>query len=263
MMFWIHPKYRTNLRSASVDAYDAITRLEPADHYVEKQGRSTGRYEIVEGGRRLSFFLKKYLDMPWWRRWFTPIANFPGPRELENLRRAEGLGVRVTEPLAAGADRRHACKSLLAVRELEGYLPLHEFIPSRFRGAETSVTRAVRRALAERIAGVARKLHSAHLYHCDFYLCHFFIRELPENPTGFDLVLIDLTRLKESHWSRWRVKDLAQLLFSSDLPAITRTDRLRFFKRYLGVRKLDAAARQLLRRIVWKAWFYRRHNAAA
>ena len=261
-MFWIHPRYRAQLEAASANDYDAISRLAPADHHVEKQGRSTGRYEIAGAGRPLSFFLKKYLDMPWWRRWLTPVASFPGLRELENLRRAEGLGVRVTEPLAAGADRRHACKSLLAVRELEGYLPLHEFIPARFRGADDSVRRALRRELAERIADVARRLHSAHLYHCDFYLCHFFIREQPENPTKFDLVLIDLTRLKESHWSRWRVKDLAQLLFSSDLAPITRTDRLRFFKRYLGVRKFDAAARRLVRRIAWKAWLYRRHNAA-
>jgi heptose I phosphotransferase len=68
-------------------------------------------------------------------------------------------------------------------------------------------------------------------------------------------------RLKQSWLARWRIKDLAQLLFSSDLPGITRTDRLRFFKKYLGIRRLDADARWLLRRIQWKASLYHRHNA--
>ena len=78
---------------------------------------------------------------------------------------------------------------------------------------------------------------------------------------AFDLVLIDLMRLKQSRLARWRIKDLAQLLFSSDLPGITRTDRLRFFKKYLGIRRLDGDARWLLRRIQWKASLYHRHNA--
>jgi heptose I phosphotransferase len=262
-MFWIHPRYRAQLEAASAGDYDAITSLEPADHYVEKQGRSTGRYELRPAGGSLGFYLKKYQRMAWWQRWLTPIESFPGPRELANLRRAEGLGIRVTEPVVAGADRQHACKSMLAVRELSGYTPLHEFIPSRWRGDDDAATRALRRSLADRIADVARRLHAAHLYHCDFYLCHFFIRESSDEPAGFDLVLIDLMRLKESRWSRWQVKDLAQLLYSSALPPITRTDRLRFFKRYLGIRRLDAAAKRLVRRIEWKAWFYRRHNAAA
>jgi len=262
-MFWIDPRYREQLGAASANAYDALTALAPADHYVEKQGRSTGRYELGGSSGPLRFYLKKYLRLPWWQRWLSPLDRFPGPRELANLRRVEELGIRVTEPVVAGADRRHACKSLLAVRELEGYLPLHEFIPRRWQGTEDARARAFRRALTARIADVARRLHASHLYHCDFYLCHFFLRELRGDAGKFDLVLIDLTRLKESTWSRWRVKDLAQLLFSSDLAAITRTDRLRFFKRYLGVAKLDAAARSLARRVAWKAWFYRRHNAAA
>jgi heptose I phosphotransferase len=174
---------------------------------------------------------------------------------------------------------------MLAVRELEGYAPLHEFIPRRFGGLESSTVRQLRRDLTRRLADIATRLHSAQLYHCDFYLCHFFVRDLsdaqrqPGPPTtlvstaprasaivatqqhgAFDLVLIDLMRLKYSRVPRWQVKDLAQLLFSSELPGITRTDRLRFFKHYLGLARLDSSARRLLRRVQWKASVYQRHN---
>jgi heptose I phosphotransferase len=206
-------------------------------------------------------YLKKYFRLPWWQRMFGSAERFPGPAELANLQRVAALGIAVPEPVVAGAERGHSCKSLLALRELEGFLPLHQFIPARFAGPETGQQRTLRRVITERLADVARRLHAADLYHRDLYLCHFFIRETPAAAAGFDLVLIDFTRLIQSRLTRWRIKDLAQFLFSSDLPGITCTDRLRFFKQYLGVRKLDASARRLLRRIQRKAARYHRHNA--
>lgn len=260
-MFWIAHKYRTILAAAAADSYDAVLKLRPQDHFVEKQGRSTGRYAISGRDGRLSVYLKKYFRLPWWQRLFGSAKRFPGPLELANLQRVAALGIAVPEPVVAGAERGSACKSLLALRELEGFVSLHQFIPARLTGPDTPEQRAMRRVLTERLADVARRLHAADLYHRDLYLCHFFIRETPGAADGFDLVLIDFTRLIQSRLARWRVKDLAQFLFSSDLPGITRTDRLRFFKQYLRVGKLDSSARRLLRRIQRKAARYQRHNA--
>ncbi len=261
-VIWIHPKYRSALAVAGADAYETLAALAPTDHGVEKQGRSSGRYQLTSGGEVLSVYVKKYFRLPWWQRWIASTDGFPGPRELANLRRAAALGIAVAEPVAAGADRRHPCKSLLVVSALEGYVPLHEFIPTRFAGRSPAGQRALKRAVTERLAAVVGRLHVAHLYHRDLYLCHFFFRETPTLPAAFDLVLIDLMRLKHSQRPRWRIKDLGALLFSSYVPGVTRTDRLRFFTRYLGTRRLDAPARRLLRRIERKADRYRRHNAA-
>jgi heptose I phosphotransferase len=273
-MFWIHPEHRATFDAAQAGVYEAIADLKPADHFHEKQGRSTGRYVISMPGKRLSFFLKKYYRVPWWQRWLAPLAWYPGPRELANLNRASALGIPVPQALAAGAARHHPCHSMLAVRELEGFEPLHEFIPRRWTGGESAENRRLRRELTHRLAEITRRLHAAHTYHCDLYLCHFFIRtnnlghitqerdgNLPRiGHTPFDLVLIDFTRLKHSWNPRWRVKDLAQLLFSSDLPGVTRTDRLRFFCRYLGITRLTPSARWLLRWVSSKAERYHHHN---
>ena len=251
---WVHPDLAPGLPSESEAAYDRLARLQPADHFVEKQGRSTGRFQIEIAGEAVAFFLKRYPNLSWWRRRLSPLGTFPGPHESANLRAIAALGIAVPETLAVGSSRSHPCASFFATRELCGYLPLHEFIPAALHAARPTLLRSI----ATRLAQITRSLHAARLYHRDLYLCHFFARFA--NDGAVDLVLIDLARLKHSRWPRWRVKDLAQLLFSSDLPGITRTDRLRFFLRYLPIGRLDTAARRVLARVTAKAERYRRHN---
>lgn len=259
-MFVVHPEFRERLKAIGLTSFADAAALAPTDDHVQKQGRSTGRYRLEIDGETLSLYVKKHFRLPWWLRRFAPLRAFPGPQEWANLKIAESLGVRVPQAVFAGAEREHACGSVLAVRELEGYLPLHIYVPGPLaRMAEPEGTRR-KRALIARLAEAARRLHGSRYYHRDFYLCHFFLRDDPTAADGFDLVLIDFGRLLHSRLGRWRVKDLAALLFSADLKGVTARDRLRFFKRYLGVKKLDAGARSLLRRIVAKAERYRRHN---
>ena len=259
-MLWKNPRSSIELPAEAAAAYEAMVELAPLDHYVEKQGRSTGRYALRSSGGSETFFLKRYFRLPWWRRWLAPLGSFPGPQEMAHLRLAGELGIPVPEVLAAGAERAHRCQSFLAVRELVGFLPLHEFIPRRLAEAATDLP-SHRRALTRRIATLARVLHGARLYHRDLYLCHFFIRPAADAPDGFELEMIDFLRLKRSRLARWRLKDLAQLLFSADIAGITRADRLRFFKHYLGTEKFSAADRRLLKQVERKANRYRRHNA--
>ncbi|MCE9603659.1 MAG: hypothetical protein K8U03_02015 [Planctomycetia bacterium] len=259
-MFWINPGYRSFLAASSLDSYGAIAAWNPTDDYVQKQGRSTGRYRVEVDGRTLSLYVKKHMRLPWWQRKFAPAKAFPGPSEFANLERVAALGVRVPETVFAGADGRAACGSLLATRELVGYLPLHRYIPGPLAKLPASQQRRRKQALVRRLVDVARRLHDERLYHRDFYLCHFYLRDDADCEDGFDLVLIDLGRLLHSRLARWKIKDLAGLLFSSDPAGITRTDRLRFFKQYLGLTKLDDEAKRLARRIETKADRYRRHN---
>lgn len=241
--------------------YDMLVALEPAGNYHEKQGRSTGLYYFDGPHGPEPIYLKKYYRISWLQRWLAPLRRFPGPHELERLAIAQSLGIHVPQPVFAGADRRHACRSLLAVRELTGFEPLHEYFPRRFSKPLSRDDVAHKRALSRRIADIARRLHRAHWYHRDFYLCHLFIRCDSPQPEAFQLAMIDFGRLMASWRRRWRIKDLAELLFSADVPGITRSDRLRFLKDYLGQRRLDATARRLARRIERKAQGYRRHNA--
>ena len=126
-MFWIAPEYRERLSAAAVASYDDAARLEPTDDYVEKQGRSTGRYRLDVGDRTLSLYVKKHLRLPWWQRLLGATRLFPGPAEHANLRRAAELGIRVPEAVFAGADARHLprARSPSAVAEARAAIPHH------------------------------------------------------------------------------------------------------------------------------------------
>jgi hypothetical protein len=65
--------------------------------------------------------------------------------------------------------------------------------------------------------------------------------------------LIDLQRVQR--WiaplrRRWVVKDLAQLAYSCPPRLIGPAERMRFFKRYLGMARLDAGAKRLARAVL-------------
>ena len=260
-MFWIAPAFRAAWPADPRATFEAMLQLEPTGDFHEKQGRSTGRYLFPGPDGPTPVYVKKYRRLPLVQRLFGRLRHFPGPLELAQMERVAALGIAVPEPVAAGADRRHStCRSFLAIRELTGFVPLHLALPPLLAQASTVELRAQRKALARRIAEIARRLHAANLYHRDLYLCHFFVRFDEQAADGFELALIDFTRLLRSSRRRWLVKDLAQLLFSADLRCLSRTDKLRCAKAYFGLKQLDAPAKRLLREVMHKAERYRRHN---
>lgn len=259
-MIWINPVYRSALARIADDPYDAVMQLDRGRHYGEKQGRSVGRYALRDGSQSRGIYVKRYARLRWWQRWLSPLRWFPGPAELANLRAAQRLGIPVPEPVAAGADRRRDCPSFFATRSLEGFTPLHEYIPVRLRDPLSADARGLKWEIIRRLAECARRMHEAAYFHRDLYLCHFFVRENPQARGGIELILIDYTRLTRSYRNRWQVKDLAQLLFSADCPEITSADCLRFFKHYLGRERLNQHDRRLIRKVLRKRDRYRRHN---
>ncbi|MGH7173261.1 MAG: hypothetical protein ACRELG_23515, partial [Gemmataceae bacterium] len=74
--------------------------------------------------------------------------------------------------------------------------------------------------------------------------------------------LIDLHRLAHHRWTWpwWRIKDLAQLLYSSDVPGVEARDRLWFWRLYFGAARRRSSARWLRRILLLQAWNYRRRH---
>ncbi|MFA5516686.1 MAG: lipopolysaccharide core heptose(I) kinase RfaP [Desulfuromonadales bacterium] len=250
---------RTELRPhfSGEAAFDRVFNLS-GEVFREFAGRRTVRVEI--GGR--GYFIKTHGGVGWREIVKNLVAlRLPvlGAREeWRAIRRFEELGVATLSIAGFGERGRNPAnrQSFLITDELAGRLSLEEFCrdwrrqPPRLR---------LKRAILEKVAGIARTLHENGVNHRDFYICHFLIE--PEsidrmNPDP-QLHVIDLHRvqIRAKTPERWIVKDLAGLWFSSMELGLSRRDVLKFMQIYRGlpIRHILATEKSFWRRVERRA----------
>lgn len=248
---------------------DRIMGLPVTDRFSAKQGRSTGRLIVEANGRRLGVYLKRHYQLEWWRGVFSTLSPgwSPAFEEWDHLRWARAEGFAVPDAVAAAefVGPWGRLQSVLAVGELVGMLPLHEAIPLASRRCSPDRFAAWKRALCLEVARLSSGLHRRRWFHKDLYLCHFYVPEAdvgrPEACRG-GVHLIDLHRLGRHPltWPVWQVKDLAQLLYSSDTAGVSPRDRVRFWRAYAGPDRHGWFGRWLRRWVELKWRRYRDHN---
>jgi heptose I phosphotransferase len=252
---------------AGADWPERIMFESVTDLLHEKQGRAIARWTLTDGPRRLRVFLKRHYKLPVLHgilaMLFPRLAWSPGLQEWEHLEWAKAAGFLVPRAVAAGQLIGPGLKlqGFIAVEELAGMLPLHLALPLAEKRLGAMEFLRFKRGLVAEVARIACELHRRKVFHKDLYFCHFYIdeaftRQLPES--WFNRVtMIDLHRMARHPFAaRWfQVKDLAQFLYSSDVPGVTARDRLRFWKFYRGARS-ESWLRPFIR---WKWQLYRRH----
>jgi heptose I phosphotransferase len=257
---------------AGSDWLERIMDVTVTDDFHAKQGRSTGRWVLHQNGRRLAVYLKRHYRLPWWHGLLATLwpgrGWSPGWVEARHLEWAHDQGLPVPAVVAAGEaiGPWGRLQSFLAVEELTDMLPLHQAIPAAAQQLEGQAFARWKSGLIGELARLTRSLHLRRSFHKDLYLCHFYIPRADTLPGPLPnwhgrIHVIDLHRLGRHPltWRVWQVKDLAALLYSSEVAGITARDRLRFWRAYLGSDQQLAA--WWLRRLVLLKWArYRRHN---
>jgi heptose I phosphotransferase len=262
---------------AGEDWAERIMQLGVTDDFHAKQGRSTGRLVLeAPDGRRLAVYLKRHYRLPFWQGWLATLwpggAWSPAMKEYRHLEWAREQGVPVPASVAAGELVGPAGKlsSFLVVEELTGMLALHQAVPLAATRLAAEQFREWKRGLAAEMARLSRLLHDRRHFHKDLYLCHFFIHRddtgrLPEGGRQAwrgRVVLIDLHRLTHHPWTWWwwLLKDLAQLLYSSEVPGVDARDQVAFWKHYRGPAARRTPSRWLRKLVVLRWRRYRSHN---
>ncbi len=257
---------------AGADWLARVMAADVPDRRHAKQGRDIGRWTLTAGDRTLVVYLKRHFELPrrhtWLARLFPSRSYSPGWQEFEHLKWAAAQGLPVPAVHAAGESRRGPLRSFLVVEELHGMLALHELIPLAAERLAPRDFEAWKRGLVVELARLTRELHRRRAAHQDLYLCHFYARvsDIAVTPTPWAgrVVMIDFHRLLRSPLfaTRFYVKDLAQLLFSTDgVTGVTLRDVLRFWCAYRRAGPDWPTPPAGLRRVVrWKAAQYRRHN---
>jgi heptose I phosphotransferase len=250
---------------------DGIMTAPVTDRFHAKQGRSTGRWIAQTESRRITVYLKRHYHLPWWRGFLALVwpnrGWSPALKEWRHLQWAQAQGLPVPSPVAAAEyiGPWGKLQSFLAVEELTDMLALHEAIPLAAEKLKPQFFRRWKRGLARELARLTRELHHHHFFHKDLYLCHFyipisFVQQIPH--WRGRVHMIDFHRLGRHFWTRriWQLKDLGQLVYSSEIPGIDARDRLHFWRAYLGNRYRPWGRSWLQRLVMFKWRQYRNHN---
>jgi len=217
------------------DPFVAVEQLQ-GEVFRELEARRTLRTEV--GGR--GYFVKIHRGVGWIEilknilslRW--PVLGAQNERQA--LQRLEALGVDTMRAVAFGVRGSNPAKqhSFIVTDELAPTISLEDYC--REWPTQPPVLR-FKRALIERVATMARRMHEGGVNHRDFYICHFLLH-LDPAPTeeAFKLSLIDLHRAQTRQQTprRWRDKDLASLYFSALEIGLTQRDFLRFLRVYFN-----------------------------
>jgi hypothetical protein len=256
---------------AGPDWAEHIMQVVVTDRFHAKQGRTIARWTLGDDDRRLVVYLKRHYRLPWLHGLLAllwPEGSWsPAMQEWEHLEWARSAGLPVPAAAAAGEfiGPWGRLQSFLAVEELTGMLALHEAIPLAAERLPPLLFRRWKRELVRQMVAITRSLHDRRRFHKDLYLCHFYIderdtRRLPD--WRGRVQLIDLHRLAHHRltWPWWRIKDLSQLFYSSDVSGVDARDRLWFWRLYFGDTRRRPLVRWLRQLIRLQAWNYQRRH---
>lgn len=261
--FFVAGDYVDALVEAGLDSMDAVFAFEGGEDLGKAnlgKHRRRIRFELEATGKR--YYLKRYEGTPlgvqvrnWidhWRR--ASMSSFDmGPGE-----ELAALGIRTPKVVAYGDEWEGVFegRSFLITEEISDAKSLEESLPSYFYDSSPVENVDKKRAFIERLADFAKYFHQTGYRHRDFYLCHIFMTADEE------FYLIDLHRTFKPVLfdGRFRVKDIAQLYYSVPGDIISRADRLRFYRRYVGRDRLTVADKIFIRQLKSRAWRMADHD---
>ena len=250
----IHPDYRPLFEAAGLASFDALFAAGQQGFIDGHQSRSVSRIKVgPQDGQSIFIYLKRQWG-PDARSSWRDLLNLrwptvPAGREWRIATRLLERGIPVAMPLAwghsAGAGEPRA---LVAFREVPG-ISLARWLHESGSAAAVRPA-ALRRAVAENIGRTLRRIHDSGLAFPDFYAKHIFLSR-SDSPSP-EVVLIDVQRA--GALLPWRkARDLAALFVTTVVPSVSRTDRLRVLRAYVGARHIGVPGRRLIRRIAWYA----------
>ncbi|TLM66213.1 MAG: lipopolysaccharide core heptose(I) kinase RfaP [Deltaproteobacteria bacterium] len=259
----LRPDLRRHFPGSEAEVFDRVMSLE-GEVFRSVARRRTLRFTLDGKG----YFVKIHQGVGWNEivknllQLRLPVLG--AANEWRAIRRLEELGV-ATMAIAGFGERGvppARLQSFLITDELTNTVSLEDFC--RDWPVEPPPVR-LKRALIEKVANVAERLHNSGVNHRDFYICHFLLDRdsvaAPFTPERLTLSLIDLHRVQMRSRTprRWLVKDLAALHFSSMDIGLTRRDLLRFLRVYRNRPLRETLGRE---RRFWKAvekkarWLY-------
>ena len=246
----IDPEYQGLLREAGLADLEALLAGGGGRRIRHSLRTNAYRVELREpGGGHRTLYVKAHRE-PWPRLRYLFRRSRPA-REWRVLQGLRERGIPAARPVAVGERRRRGLPlgAVLVTEEVPGSTDLVKFVQAPGARPHTRERLREKRRCIEALARFTRRMHEAGYLSRDFHWRNILIVPGSPEPRFF---IIDNPRGLFLPWGR-----LACWLGVRDLTALdrlaphylTRTDRLRFLKAYVGAARLREC-RRLLERVL-------------
>ncbi len=267
----IVPAWRERLREVGLDSVDRVLKCLGDQVVAWSRSTDTVRVDLPPAAGGGSVFIKRYRH-PRWRQRIKAMfrgAFFGRSRARAEFERLETMRARsapVVRPVAYGERRfLHFVRSSFLITEgVPSAVSLTTFAQRHTNGRRSDLPPDVRRRFIESLSRCIADLHAKGLTHGALFWRNVLVRR--DESGRFDFVLLDPPgRRRVNLHSR---EDRQAAAVRHDLAALaalapdfcTRAEMLRFFRAYLGTRRLDAAGRRLARDLLAEAATLRDHE---
>lgn len=246
MKDYIDERWRSILSHNQLRDFDALWQLKAEWFEAPNQRRGgwsgVARCELnLPDGGKCAIFLKRQENHGTFS-WRHPVKGVPTfLRELHKIMHYRACGIPTMEPVYFAMRRTaQGHRAILATEELTGFVSMED--RGRDWLAHGAPVRAIRLRYLKAVASLLSKMHAHGIQHNCFFPKHIFTRMDADGTV--EARIIDLEK------SRWRPvrtlsarRDLYSLVRQSQ--QWSRTDRLWFFKSYLGIERLTPYAKWL------------------
>ncbi len=215
---------------------DPFKMLQAMEGNIYRQVHNRKTFQFNLNGK--SYFVKMHTGVGWSEivknlsQLRLPILG--AENEWRAITRLQELGIATMKFVAYGKRGWNPAtiQSFIVTEDLTDTISLEDYCKD---WSKNKPAFSEKKALIQRIAGISRKLHNNGMCHRDFYLCHFLLhRNIDASGDKLKLSLIDLHRviIKQNLATRWKVKDIAGLYYSSMHIGLTQRDLFRFIRNY-------------------------------
>lgn len=250
MQTFIAPQHQALLEQNQLDSFDQIWNYKTS-WFEEPNSRrggwsGVGRLVLKDAqGKEQGVFLKRQENHQR-RTYLHPFQGEPTfACEFKMMRYLASQGVPVPTPMFFSQHGRgEKAQAILITEELLHFTPLETVTEELFLSARAGIS--TRRSILRGVASTVKKMHAAGIQHRSLYPKHLFVRMTIKNDP--EVVVIDLEKSRRKLVPPLRtIYDLATL--NRHAKYWSRTERLYFFKHYMGLRHLTPWAKFLCRLI--------------
>jgi hypothetical protein len=255
--FYADPDYESILKETGIVSIDDVFKFEGGENLVKDNlADYRSRIKFKTGTPAKAFFLKRYHKPPILvqvKNWFAhrtraSLAFFDFEPTI-NLRQA---GINTLKTVSFGEEWGFLFekRSFCITEKIADAESLERKLPECFYSPQTVESLKLKREFIFQLARFIRKFHETGYRHRDLYFSHIFY-----NISG-EFYLIDLARAFVPAFlsERFRFKDIAQIFYSAPGKYFSRTDRMRFYLRYTGHKRLTNKDKSFIRKVIRKAW---------